>query len=170
VEVAEIEWGSKLSGDLTLEQQVCFSLAVASRGVISLYRPILEPMGLTHAQYLVMVALWQAEPLSGKELSALLKLDPPAVSPLLKRLETAGLIERHRDPNDERSLRVTLTGKGRELRTQALEIPGLIVDRLGLSIRELEGLHDMLLQVIECCAQWTEQDRSAKTQSDGLVR
>ena len=87
---------------LALERQVCFALAVASRNVIAVYRPLLEPMGLTHPQYLVMLALWQRSPLSVKELSGLLQLDPGTLSPLLKRLETGGLVRRGRDLDDER--------------------------------------------------------------------
>ncbi|GAB3878411.1 hypothetical protein GCM10027612_02560 [Microbispora bryophytorum subsp. camponoti] len=97
---------------LALENQVCFALAVASRSVIGLYRPLLEPMGLTHPQYLVMLALWQYAPLSVKDLSRLLQLEPATLSPLLKRLETAGLVERRRASDDERSLAIVLTGEG----------------------------------------------------------
>src|SRR3954471_17775521 len=85
---------------LALEHQVCYALAVAARSVIALYRPVLEPMGLTHPQYLVMLALWQHAPLSVKELSQLLVLDPGTLSPLLKRLEAAGYIHRERDRSD----------------------------------------------------------------------
>ena len=98
---------------LALEEQVCFALAVASRSVIALYRPLLEPMGLTHPQYLVMLALWEDSPLTVKRLSDLLQLDPGTLSPLLKRLESAGYLHRHRDPHDERALAVTLTDTGR---------------------------------------------------------
>src|SRR6059058_2770884 len=89
---------------LALDRQVCFALAVASRTVIALYRPLLEPMGLTHPQYLVMLALWEHEPVSVRQLSGLLQLDPGTLSPLLKRLETAGLLTRGRDRSDERAL------------------------------------------------------------------
>ena len=102
---------------LTLEQQVCFTLAVASREVVSLYRPLLEPLGLTHPQYLVMVTLWETDqPISIKQLSKLLMLEAPTLSPLLKRLQSAGLVERQRDSADERSLQVSLTDRGRNLR------------------------------------------------------
>jgi DNA-binding MarR family transcriptional regulator len=135
---------------LVLEQQVCFSLAVASRGVISLYRPLLEPLGLTHPQYLVMLTLWQeGDPVSVKMLSERLKLEPPTLSPLLKRLQTAGLIERQRDPADERSLRITLTPKGRDLREDAVAVPPAIMERLGMSIEELVSLRDVLMGVID---------------------
>lgn len=92
---------------LALEQQVCFALSVAARSVVAVYRPLLEPMGLTHPQYLVMLALWQHAPLSGRDLSRLLQLDPGTLSPLLKRLEAAGYLRRERDAADERSLAVT---------------------------------------------------------------
>jgi MarR family transcriptional regulator, organic hydroperoxide resistance regulator len=133
---------------LALDRQVCFALAVASRSVIALYRPLLEPMGLTHPQYLVMLALWEESPLSVKQLSSLLQLDPGTLSPLLKRLESAGLITRGRDPRDERSLAVTLTPAGQSLRTEALKIPPAIITRLGMTLGELETLHKSLTRVI----------------------
>src|ERR671918_3087098 len=89
---------------LALDRQVCFALAVASRSVIGVYRPLLEPMGLTHPQYLVMLALWERSPRSVKDLSSALALDPGTLSPLLKRLEAAGLLTRGRDRADERVL------------------------------------------------------------------
>ena len=133
---------------LALERQVCFALAVASRNVIALYRPLLDPMGITHPQYLVMLALWQRSPLSVKELSALLQLDPGTLSPLLKRLETTGLVVRGRDHDDERILAVTLTEKGQALRAEAEKIPPAIVERLGMGLSELEDLHEALTRLI----------------------
>ncbi|MFJ6163644.1 MarR family winged helix-turn-helix transcriptional regulator [Micromonospora orduensis] len=133
---------------LALEQQVCFALSVAARSVVAVYRPLLEPMGLTHPQYLVMLALWQHAPLSGRDLSRLLQLDPGTLSPLLKRLEAAGYLRRERDASDERSLAVTLTPSGVALRAQAERIPAAIVHRLGLPIEDLQQLHAVLTQVI----------------------
>jgi DNA-binding MarR family transcriptional regulator len=133
---------------LALDRQVCFALAVASRTVIALYRPLLEPMGLTHPQYLVMLALWGHDPRSGRELARLLQLDPGTLTPLLKRLESSGLVVRRRDPADERSLAVTLTPAGRALRERALKIPPAIIDRLGMRLDELEDLHAVLTRVI----------------------
>ncbi len=133
---------------LKLDRQVCFALAVASRSVIALYRPLLEPMGLTHPQYLVMLALWEESPLSVKQLSNLLQLDPGTLSPLLKRLEAAGYLTRQRDPRDERSLAVRLTDSGQALRTEALKIPPAIIDRLDLPLKDLEALHKSLTRVI----------------------
>ncbi|GAB3829801.1 MarR family transcriptional regulator [Kribbella italica] len=134
---------------LQLDRQVCFALAVASRSVIALYRPLLDPMGLTHPQYLVMLALWEESPLSVKQLSNLLQLDPGTLSPLLKRLEAAGYLTRGRDPRDERSLAVELTPAGRALREEALKIPPAIIDRLGMTLKELESLHSNLTRVIK---------------------
>jgi len=131
-----------IPGDpLALERQVCFALSVAARSVLSVYRPILEPMGLTHPQYLVMLALWGQSPLAVKELIEMLQLDGPTLSPMLKRLAAAGLVTRTRDPGDERQLRVDLTEKGRDLRRQALNVPTAVVAKLGMSLGELEGLH-----------------------------
>ncbi len=133
---------------LALEEQVCFALSVAARSVVAVYRPVLEPLGLTHPQYLVMLALWQHAPLSVKELSRLLLLDPGTLSPLLKRLEATGYVRRERDRADERALAVTLTPAGTALRQQAEQIPATIVARLGMSIEELKALHGALTEVI----------------------
>lgn len=137
---------------LALDRQVCFALAVASRSVIALYRPLLEPMGITHPQYLVMLALWEESPLSVKQLSGLLQLDPGTLSPLLKRLEAVGYVTRRRDPRDERSLAVGLTPEGEALREQALQVPPAIMERLGMSAEELGLLHRSLTRVIAAAA------------------
>lgn len=134
---------------LALENQVCYGLAVAARSVIALYRPVLEPLSLTHPQYLVMLALWEREPRSVKDLSEALQLEPATLSPLLKRLETTGYVERKRSTADERALEVRLTPAGRELRAEAEKIPHRIVERLGLPISELESLRGSLHDIIE---------------------
>ncbi|WP_157416960.1 MarR family winged helix-turn-helix transcriptional regulator [Nocardioides sp. Iso805N] len=133
---------------LALDQQVCFALAIAARSVISLYRPVLEPLGLTHPQYLVMLALWEREPRRVGELAGALQLDPGTLSPLLKRLESAGYLRREKDPQDERALAVVLTERGRALREDALAIPPTIVERLGMPVEELLDLHRRLTAVI----------------------
>jgi DNA-binding MarR family transcriptional regulator len=138
---------------LALERQVCFALSVAARNVVAVYRPVLEPLGLTHPQYLVMLALWQHGPLSVKALSGLLQLDPGTLSPLLKRLETAGLLRRERDASDQRNLALALTEKGRAMRAQAEEIPAGIVERLGMPIDELMALQGALTRVIDASRQ-----------------
>ncbi len=122
---------------------------MASRTVISLYRPLLEPMGLTHPQYLVMLALWEDEPLRVSELADRLSLEPATLSPLLKRLEAAGLVTRRRDPDDERAVAVGLTPAGRRLRARGRAIPPAVMARLGMGLTELEELRDRLTTVIE---------------------
>ena len=146
---------------LALEQQVCFALSVAARSVVAVYRPLLEPMGLTHPQYLVMLALWQHAPLSGRDLSRLLQLDPGTLSPLLKRLEAAGYIRRERDAADERSLAVSLTAEGQALRAQAERIPPAIVQRLGLPLADLRHLHTALTEVIAAANRATSSPGAA---------
>jgi DNA-binding MarR family transcriptional regulator len=133
---------------LALERQVCFALVAASRSVVALYRPVLEPMGLTHPQYLVMLALWESDPRSLRELSELLRLDPGTLSPLVKRLERSGLVSRGRDTEDERLLSLTLTAAGRALRAEAEKVPAQIVERLGLPMSDLEHLNAVLTRVI----------------------
>jgi DNA-binding MarR family transcriptional regulator len=125
---------------------------VASRSVIALYRPVLEPMGLTHPQYLVMLALWERSPRSLRELGDALQLDPGTLSPLVKRLERNGLVTRTRAEHDERSLDLQLTDAGQALRTQALEVPGKIMATLGLPVSDLEHLHAVLTTVIAAAA------------------
>jgi DNA-binding MarR family transcriptional regulator len=134
---------------LALESQVCFALAVASRRVIGLYRPLLEPMGLTHPQYLVMLALWQHEPLTVRELAGKLSLESATLSPLLKRLEAIGYLTRPRHPDDERALQVGLTPAGRKLRERALDIPPAMMAKLQMDVDELQDLHGRLTDLIK---------------------
>lgn len=138
-----------MSDPLALDQQVCFALAIASRSVIAIYRPLLEPMRLTHPQYLVLLALWEHEPLRVNELAKLLRLDPGTLSPLLKRLESTGYVRREREQRDERALAVRLTDAGRALREEAERIPAAIVERLGLPVERLLELHERLAEVID---------------------
>jgi MarR family transcriptional regulator, organic hydroperoxide resistance regulator len=133
---------------LSLDMQVCYALAATSRSVIGLYRPVLEPLGLTHPQYLVMLALWERNPRTVADIGHALHLEPATLSPLLKRLESAGLITRARSENDERALAVTLTTAGADLRAEAEKVPAQIVERLGLPVAELEHLRDVLHVVL----------------------
>lgn len=134
---------------LALEEQVCFALAVASREVVAAYRTVLDPLGLTHPQYLVMLAIWQHSELSGRALSRLLHLDPGTLSPLLKRLETAGLLTRRRSADDERVLVISATAAGRALREDALAVPTTMLARLGMSEADLTATNTVLHRIIE---------------------
>lgn len=117
--------------------------------MISLYRPVLDGLGLTHPQYLVMLALWERDPRTVREISDALFLDPATLSPLLKRLKAQGLLTRARSAADERSLAVTLTNEGRALRAQAEAVPARIVELLGVPAAHLERLRDDLTTVLE---------------------
>ena len=137
---------------LALERQVCFALAVTNRAVLAVYRPLLEPLGLTHPQYLVMLALWDnakagADALSVKQIAALLQMEPATTSPMLKRLEALGLVARTRSAADERTILVSLTADGAALRQRALDIPPAVVARLGVELSELEHLHSVLTRI-----------------------
>ena len=140
---------------LALEQQVCFALAVTNRAVLAVYRPLLEPLGLTHPQYLVMLALWDHQratdadrtPLSVKKIASALQLDSATLSPMLKRLDALGFITRTRSVADERSTHIELTEAGTSLRRQALEIPPAVVARLGVELTELEELRRVLTRI-----------------------
>ena len=133
---------------LALENQVCFALTVAARTTVALYRPILEPLGLTHPQYLVMLALWEQNPRTLRSLSDALRLEPATLSPLIKRLEATGHISRERSQTDERALQITLTEHGRELRSIAETIPERVARTLQMSTDDLVGLRDSLNAVI----------------------
>ncbi|GAA1825789.1 MarR family winged helix-turn-helix transcriptional regulator [Agromyces salentinus] len=133
---------------LALERQLCFALAVASRLVIGTYKPILEPMGLTHPQYLVMLALWEQEPRALSEVARLVRLEPATLSPLVKRLEAAGFVTRERSSHDERQLALRLTPEGRRLRQQAERVPEQVVAALGVEVAELAHLHAELSSLI----------------------
>lgn len=133
---------------LALDRQVCFALAATSRSVIALYRPVLQPLGLTHPQYLVMLVLWERSPRTVRDIGAALSLEPATLSPLLKRLEASGLLTRNRKSGDERSLDVELTAAGRALRAQAEKVPAQIVKRLGMPIAELEATRDALIRLL----------------------
>jgi MarR family transcriptional regulator, organic hydroperoxide resistance regulator len=137
---------------LALDRQVCFALAAASRSVIGLYRPVLEPMGLTHPQYLVMLALWERSPRTLRDIGEALLLEPATLSPLLKRLESAGYVTRARSSTDERALDIELTDAGRALRSQAERVPGTIVERLGMGVGELEAIRDGLTALLSAAS------------------
>lgn len=132
---------------LSLDEQVCFALSVASRAVIGCYRDVLEPLGLTHPQYLVMLALWESDGQTLRALSDVLRLEPATVSPLVKRLETAGLVRR--DRRDERSFALTVTDQGRALRERALCVPTTMLERFDLDLAELEQINSILHDLID---------------------
>jgi DNA-binding MarR family transcriptional regulator len=134
---------------LLLDNQLCFALYSASLAMTKLYKPLLEELGLTYPQYLVMLALWEEDGLTVSALGDRLSLDSGTLTPLLKRLEAAGLVSRIRDIDDERRVRISLTAAGRKLRARAQKIPGCILAASQCSLPELMQLTRQLRQLRE---------------------
>ncbi|MEV0297275.1 MarR family transcriptional regulator [Nocardia sp. NPDC050710] len=133
--------------ELQLDKQVCFALYAASRAVTRLYRPLLDELGLTYPQYLVMLVLWDRGAVAVKDLGAALELDSGTLSPLLKRLEANGLLTRSRSIEDERSVQVQLTAAGTALRERARGIPRQLACAIGLEPADLEEFRVQLRAV-----------------------
>ncbi|GLW45238.1 MarR family transcriptional regulator [Streptomyces sp. NBRC 14336] len=129
---------------LRLDRQICFSLHAAARAFNGVYRVILKDLGLTYPQYLVMLVLWEQGTLPVKKLGEHLRLDSGTLSPLLKRLEAAGLVRRERSARDERSVEVGLTEEGAALRERALEVPRRIAAATGFEVEEINDLRTRL--------------------------
>jgi DNA-binding MarR family transcriptional regulator len=137
---------------LRLDRQVCFPLYAASNLLTRMYRPVLAEIGLTYPQYLVMLVLWEVRPQSVGSLGTALHLDSGTLTPLLKRMEAAGLVTRTRDPADERRVIVDLTEAGAALRAAAAKVPETLARGLGLSIAELEGLRESVQKMVSVLA------------------
>lgn len=148
-----------VTDDLVLRRQVCFALYAASRALTDVYRPILDEVGLTYPQYLVLLVLWERpdDPPAVSELGAELRLDSGTLSPLLKRLEATGLVARRRSARDERRVEVSLTEQGSALRERLCDVPLRIAQATGLSIDELVALRDTLTRVTETIHRPKEQ-------------
>jgi DNA-binding MarR family transcriptional regulator len=136
-------------GSLLLDDQLCFALYAAQRAVTSAYRPLLDELGLTYPQYLVLLVLWERGETTVKELAAALRLDYGTVSPLLKRLESLGLVRRERAAHDERSVLIACTGRGEELRERAARVPGALLTATGLAAPEVARLREELWRLAE---------------------
>ena len=135
--------------DLELDNQLCFAMYDASRAVVRAYGPLLAGLGLTYPQYITMLVLWEADgPVSVGDLGARLHLDSGTLSPLIKRLEHVDLVNRRRDPDDDRRVLISLTTKGSELRTRACDVPARIADRFGLDAAAAMKLRDDLTNVV----------------------
>jgi DNA-binding MarR family transcriptional regulator len=130
-----------------LDRQVCFAMYAASRAATAAYRPMLDELGLTYPQYLVMMVLWEDQPRSVRGLGRELGLDSGTLSPLLKRLESLGLVERRRSAADERRVEVFLTAAGTALSARAKGIPQRLADAAGLSAAELDQLRETLVRL-----------------------
>ncbi|PZR32202.1 MarR family winged helix-turn-helix transcriptional regulator [Caulobacter segnis] len=132
---------------LRLDNQLCFALYGAANRMTRLYRPILDALGLTYPQYLAMLVLWERSPRTVGALGDALDLDSSTLTPLLKRLEAGGLVERHRDPDDERRVIVALTDKGQALREQAASVPEKLFCALNMPMADLTTLRERLKTV-----------------------
>ena len=138
-----------LAQAMRLDAQLCFAVHAASRAFDGVYRITLREAGLTYPQYLVLLALWEYGELSVKDLGGKLRLDSGTLSPLLKRMEAAGLVERRRDPADERSVTVRPTEAGSDLRERVCVVPEHTVDSTGMSLEEMADLRERLKALTE---------------------
>ena len=141
---------------LQLDHQLCFALYSSSLAMTKIYKPLLEPLGLTYPQYLVMLALWEQDEISVSQLGERLQLDSGTLTPLLKRLEQAELLQRRRDPQDERRVLLVLSAAGRALKRRAASVPQQIacaaacpLDELQSLTQRLQALRQQLLQASE---------------------
>jgi DNA-binding MarR family transcriptional regulator len=132
---------------LALDHQLCFAVYSASLAMTKLYKPLLEPLGLTYPQYLVMLVLWEADGVTVSQLGDRLSLDSGTLTPLLKRLEAAGLLQRLRDAADERRVLLHLTPAGRKLKTRATDVPQAMACATGCKLDELTTLVTQLTQL-----------------------
>ncbi len=134
---------------LQLDNQVCFALYSASLAMTKFYKPLLDGIGLTYPQYVVMLSLWERDGITVSELGERLFLDSGTLTPLLKRLEASGHLSRLRDAQDERRVRISLTAQGRALRQQAERIPNCVLERTQCTLPELTALTAQLTALRE---------------------
>lgn len=135
------------SDPLLLDNQLCFALYSTSLMMTKVYKPLLQALGLTYPQYLTMLVLWERDGLTVGEISNKLLTDPGSLTPLLKRLESEGLLSRTRSKEDERVVLVNLTETGRGLKAKAQSVPGCIVEATGTGIDDLRALQEELLDL-----------------------
>jgi DNA-binding MarR family transcriptional regulator len=147
--------------ELELDNQLCFAMYDASRAMVRAYGPLLAERGLTYPQYITMLALWEADiPVSVGDLGARLHLDSGTLSPLIKRLEHAGLVDRRRDPADERRVLISLAAKGRALRRRACDVPARLAERFGLDADAATKLREDLASVVRILEAPTDTSRT----------
>ena len=149
-----------MTNELSLDRQVCFALYSASRATTAVYRPMLERLGVTYPQYLVLLVLWENDGRGVREIGAELDLDSGTLSPLLKRLEGLGLIERRRLTTDERRVEIHLTDAGSALRSRARNIPQQLAGRTGMTVADLEKLRDSLTALTNALHETPSIDRT----------
>ncbi|MDF2719471.1 MAG: ohrR [Paenibacillus sp.] len=143
---------------LKLDNQTCFALYACSREITKLYRPFLDELGITYTQYVALLALWEQDDVTVKQLGARMYLDSGTLTPLLKKMEAAGWIERVRDPLDERNVRIRLTDYGVKLKERAYEVPGKAFCRAGVPAEETEELRARLTAFLQRIHQSTMEE------------
>ena len=134
---------------MKLNNQLCFPLYAAARNVTSLYTPWLKPLGLTYTQYITLLVLWEKDGVSVSEIGSKLMLDNGTLSPMLKKMEQSGYIERNRSKDDDRVVIITLTQKGIDLQEQAKDIPEKVGSCIDLPIEKARELYDLLYELLE---------------------
>ena len=134
---------------MKLGNQLCFPLYAAARNVTGLYTPYLKPLGLTYTQYLVLLVLWERDGITVSELCERLFLDSGTLSPLLKKLEQAGYVQKQRKPEDERAVVVTLTDAGRALQAQAKDVPAQVACSIHLPPEKAQALYALLYELLD---------------------
>lgn len=134
---------------LKIDNQLCFALYASSKALIKIYKPLLDELGITYTQYITLLVLWEQDNITVKELGSKLYLDSGTLTPLLKKLETLGIIHRERDPKDERNVFVKLTPKGMGMKDEALEIPQKAFCSTGLTIDEAAALKQKLNELLK---------------------
>ena len=134
---------------MKLANQMCFPLYAAARNITGLYTPWLKPLGLTYTQYIVMLVLWEEDGISVSDIGSRLMLDNGTLSPLLKKMESAGFIERRRSLDDDRIVKITLTDEGRRLQDKARDIPFKVVSCIDLSADKAQQLYELLYELLK---------------------
>ncbi len=151
---------------MKLANQLCFPLYAAARNVTSLYTPWLKPLGLTYTQYIVFLVLWEKDGLSVSEIGEKLMLDNGTLSPLLKKMEQAGYVERRRSREDDRVVRITLTEEGRALQEKAKDVPGKVAGCIDLPPEKARTLYALLHELLD--NQKTAENRKENRNEDDL--
>ena len=134
---------------MKLDNQLCFPLYAAARNVTSLYTPWLKPLGLTYTQYITFLVLWEKDGISVSEIGSRLMLDNGTLSPMLKKMEQEGYIERNRSREDDRVVIITLTEQGRDLQERAKDIPEKVAGCIDLPVEKAKQLYDLLSELLE---------------------
>ncbi|GMK47856.1 organic hydroperoxide resistance transcriptional regulator [Paenibacillus glycanilyticus] len=133
---------------IPLDAHLCFSLYACSRAIFRMYRPLLDDLDLTYPQYLVLLALWEHETMSVKDISEQLVLDSGTLTPMLKRMEAAGLVRRERSKEDERVLHIRITDKGIALKDQSMCVPKSLLEASGMSEAEIGVLNGTIQKLL----------------------